>query len=96
MTQQEKPGFGFREQRHTQVRAGVGYLRCLSLLVDLKPGHLSLKKKNRQEQDGVGGRWIFQAAGNQHRSRQVGSQGWESLTVAHLEQKPSFSQRLFA
>ena len=41
----------------------------------------------------VGGRWIFQATGNQYRSRQVGSQGWESLAVTHLEQKLSFSQR---
>lgn len=54
------------------MKAGVGSLRCLSLLVDLKPGHLSLKKSNRQKQDGVIGRLIFQAAGDQCKSRQVG------------------------
>lgn len=74
------------------MKPGVGYLRCLSLLVDWKPGHLSLKKKNRHEQDGVGGRWISQTASNQCRSRQVGEEGWESPIVTHLEQKLSSSQ----
>ena len=72
MTQQEKLGFGFREQRHTQLKASVGYLRHLSLLEDLELGHLSLKKKNKQEKDEVGGGWVSQAA---DRSRQVGGEG---------------------
>ena len=54
------------------MKASVGYLRYLSLLEDLELGHLSLKMKNKQEQDEVGGRWISQAA---DRSRQVGGEG---------------------
>ena len=53
------------------MKANVGYLRYLSLLEDLELGHLSLEKKNKQEQDEVGGRWIAQAA---DRSRQVGGE----------------------
>lgn len=57
------------EYRHTWVKAGAIYLRCLSLLVDLKPEHLSLKKKNRQEQDGIG-RWQMDFPSN-----------WQSVQV---------------